>query len=110
MSPLPPPAALVHAAGGPAMLRVGRALERRGAIGTLPREGRTGGLAPSDLFRRATEVAVCRSGAVDRLSQVQRLHDARGRQVEVLPYRLEDARLGHRAGAERVDTDRHGLG
>src|SRR5512138_281167 len=52
------------------------ARELRGPVGSFPREQRLGGAPAAHLPRRATEVAVRRRCAVDRLPQLEGIDDA----------------------------------
>src|SRR5688500_2408614 len=87
-----------------------RALQRGRPIGALPGERGRRDAVQLLLRGRAAEVAVRGRRRVDRLPQIERVHDAAGREVEDLPDGVRDARFGHLAGAEGIDHHRDRLG
>src|SRR5690606_31486058 len=83
--------------------------------GPLPREelganGAQFGILEAALVGSPAEVTVRGSWRVDRLAQLEVVDDRRGAQVEYLADGALQSLIGHLAGAERVDRDRHRLG
>src|SRR5262245_7322001 len=64
------------------------------------------GAFPGELRLAAAEVAERRRLLVDRLAEVELLHDAARRQLEMIPHDLRDLLLGNPAAAFRVHHHR----
>src|SRR5262252_5081117 len=75
--------------------------------GALLQRGRFVGPLPRELGLRAAEVAERRRLRVDRLPEIQLLHDAARGELEVLSDELRDLLFRNAARAIRVDHDRN---